>query len=107
MKSPRLLIDGKDAPVTTENGVIFTQVKAGQTLTLRFAIGTEVTHETVRGTAFSVFTRASDVVALDPPGEHVRLYQRDLSVPKVYPRPEDVAYTGAANYGPTQQKGGK
>ena len=38
-----------------------------------------------------------------PRGEHVRLYQRDLSKPKYYPTPEDVAYTGAANYGPTQQ----
>lgn len=44
------------------------------------------------------------MVDILPRGEHIRLYQRDLSVPKYYPLPEDVEYTGVADRGPTQQK---
>ena len=39
-----------------------------------------------------------------PRGEHIRLYQRNHDIPKYYPLPEDVVYTGAVNMGPTQQK---
>jgi hypothetical protein len=42
------------------------------------------------------------VVDLLPRGDHIRLYQRDLRLPKYYPRPEDVRYTGRADKGPTQ-----
>ena len=63
--------------------------------------------ETVRGQEYTVSTRGCDVIGLSPKGGHIRLYQRDLNEPKFYPTPEDVTYTGAANYGPTQMKGGK
>ena len=75
----------------------------GDTLEMRFALETASHKEHVRGVDYTVVTRACDVVDLLPRGEHIRLYQRDLSVPKYYPAPEDVAYYGAANYGPTQQ----
>ena len=104
-----------DSPVLTRNGepvltdpddaVLSAELNAGDVLELTFDLQTEARQETVRGTDFTVYWRGCDVVALSPAGEHVRLYQRDLSVPKVYPLPEDVQYTGAANYGPTQQKG--
>ena len=83
--------------------MLFADAGPGDTLELVFNVETRTHAENVRGTDYTVFTRGCDVVKLDPPGEHVRLYQRDLSVPKVYPAPEDVEYTGAANYGPTQQ----
>ncbi len=60
--------------------------------------------ETVRGIEFTVYWRGCDVVDMTPRGDHVRLYQRDMDAEKYYPTPEDVEYTGAANYGPTQQK---
>lgn len=79
-------------------------LKAGDLLELSFNIETVEKKETVRGVEFTVLWRGCDVVGMSPEGDHVRLYQRDNSKPKYYPLPEDVAYTGAANYGPTQQK---
>ena len=60
--------------------------------------------EIAAGQEYTVFWRGPDVVDITPHGEHLRLYQRDLRREKVLPKPEDVTYTGAANYGPTQQK---
>ena len=105
--APRLFVNDREISPEKQNDVIYINAEAGDVLTLSFPLGTSETKETVRGTEYTVFTRGCDVVALDPPGEHVRLYQRDLSLPKVYPTPDDVSFAGAANYGPTQQKGGK
>ena len=99
-----LVKNGEDVPVSRDAAVTETALQAGDVLELRFAIETKAVHETVRGTDFTVYWRGCDVVDLSPRGEHVRLYQRDLSVPKYYPTPDDVIYTGAANMGPTQQK---
>ena len=101
--SPALYLNGSPVTGITENGVLFAETAPGDTLELRFSAEEKEHTENVRGADFTVFTRACDVVKLTPPGEHIRLYQRDLSVPKVYPKPEDVTYQGAANYGPTQQ----
>ena len=79
------------------------ELREGDILQLMFDISTVEKKETVRGVEFTVYWRGCDVVDLTPRGEHVRLYQRDLSKPKYYPTPEDVLYTGAANYAPTQQ----
>ncbi|MPN53705.1 hypothetical protein SDC9_201371 [bioreactor metagenome] len=79
----------------------------GDVLELTFPIKTEEKHETVRGKELTVLWRGPDVVDILPHGDHVRLYQRDLSVPKCYPTPDEVVYTGAANYGPTQQSSRK
>ena len=87
--------DGSLAKLTLDVGDIFE---------LLFDIRTVEKKEHVRGTDFTVLWRGCDVVGLTPAGAHVRLYQRDLSVPKYYPTPDDVKYTGAANLGPTQQK---
>ena len=78
-------------------------LKAGDVFELTFPLRIRRKKETVRGTIFTVLWRGCDVIDILPRGEHVRLYQRDLSKPKYYPTPEDVTYTGAANYGPTQQ----
>ena len=100
---PVLLRNGET--VSVPNSPIFAAaLRAGDVLELRFPIETKAVRETARGTEFTVYWRGCDVVDLSPKGEHVRLYQRDLSVPKYYPTPEDVIYTGAANMGPTQQK---
>ena len=98
------LLNGKPLALSAKQGVATADLHAGDRLELRFDLQTEEKHEMVRGTDFTVFWRGCDVVDLLPKGEHVRLYQRDLSKPKVYPTADDVVYTGAANYGPTQQK---
>ncbi len=100
----RFLLNGKPAKLSDAHGVALAALNAGDRLELRFDLQTQEKHETVRGTDFTVVWRGCDVVDLLPRGEHVRLYQRDLSKPKVYPTADDVVYTGAANYGPTQQK---
>ncbi|MBR5618107.1 MAG: hypothetical protein IKW76_00060 [Clostridia bacterium] len=101
-KAPALLRNGE--PVSLSDGFAIAELHAGDVLELTFGIETTQKHETVRGTDFTVSWRGCDVVSLSPKGEHVRLYQRDLSAPKYYPTPDDVQYTGAVNYGPTQQK---
>ena len=83
---------------------IFENVRAGETAVFTHAIETTEKKEHVRGMDLTVLWRGCDVVDILPHGEHLRLYQRDLSVPKDYPTADEVAYTGAANYGPTQQK---
>ena len=100
----RFLLNGKPAKLSDAHGVAFAALNTGDRLELRFDLQTQEKHETVRGTDFTVVWRGCDVVDLLPKGDHVRLYQRDLSKPKVYPTADDVVYTGAANYGPTQQK---
>ena len=107
IENPIVYLNGTVIPTQNNKGIMFITAKAGDTVLLCFKLNTKELKETVRGTDFTVYTRGCDVIGLDPPGEHVRLYQRDLSKPKVYPTPDDVAYSGAANYGPTQQKGGK
>ena len=100
----RLSVNGTPTAQKAVDGVAYASLQTGDVLTLSFPIETKEIRETVRGTEFTVFWRGCDVVNLLPEGEHVRLYQRDLSVPKYYPTPDDVVYTGAANLGPTQQK---
>lgn len=107
MGDPILFLNNSEIQAQTKNGILFTNAAPGDMIELRFPLNTNKHRENVRGTDFTVFTRGCDVVKLDPPGEHIRLYQRDLSKQKYYPTPEDVSYTGATNYGPTQQKGGK
>lgn len=79
-------------------------LQPGDTLALRHPLRTVTKKEHVAGQDYQVVWRGCDVIDLLPHGEHLRLYQRDLTKPIVLPTPEDVPYTGAANYGPTQQK---
>ncbi|ETT56172.1 beta-L-arabinofuranosidase domain-containing protein [Paenibacillus sp. FSL P4-0338] len=88
------------------NLLVIRSVRAGDTVELTHPLDTVVVKETVRGEEYKVSWRGCDVVDIAPRGEHLRLYQRDLRIPKVYPTQEDVHFTGAANYGPTQQAQG-
>ena len=99
------LADGAPVPFREENGLILPPPLApGGTAVLRHPLRTLRRKENAAGREYTVFWRGPDVVDITPHGEHLRLYQRDLTKEKVLPRPEDVVYTGAANYGPTQQK---
>ena len=106
MQGAVLTVDGETVPA--DGKILSAPLRAGQTLVVTFPIETKEVRETARGTLFRVYWRGCDVVDMLPRGEHVRLYQRDHNIPKYYPLPEDVEYTGAVNMGPTQQKqGGK
>ncbi len=103
-KNIRLTVNDAAAEFEIKDGVALTDARAGDTVEYLFDIETTEEREITRGTGFTVVRRGCDVVDLLPRGEHVRLYQRDLDKEKYYPTPDDVVYTGAANYGPTQQK---
>ena len=98
------LVNGRPCAYDTESSrIVGEHLPAGSTVELRFPMETIRKKETVAGGEYTVSWRGPDVVEMDPPGEHLRLYQRDHAKEKVLPRPEDVMFTGAANYGPTQQ----
>ena len=102
---PECTVNGSPVTFREENGLILSPVLApGDTFALRHPLRTLRKKETAAGREYTVFWRGPDVVDITPHGEHLRLYQRDLRKEKVLPGPDDVIYTGAANYGPTQQK---
>ena len=103
----RFTVDDVPAEPTKRDGVVFTALKEGDVFELRFPLATVEKKEVAAGREYTALWRGCDVIDLLPHGAHVRLYQRDKTKPKVYPTPDDVEYTGAANYGPTQQQGGK
>ncbi len=99
----KLLKNGESVkPEITEDGVIFTEAAAGDTLTLEFAIDTVVKKEFFAGREYTEYWRGGDLIDLEPRGEHIRLYQRDNEAEKYYPTPEDVKFTGTSDRGPTQ-----
>jgi len=104
VKDETFTLNGEEkAPLYTD-GVCYFEMKEGDTAVLSFPIETVAVKQFVRGTDYTVYYRACDVVDITPRGEHVRLYQRDDLIAKYFPTPADVKYTGAANYGPTQMK---
>lgn len=100
--SPIFSVNGVKRVPETESGIAFFELNCGDELNLSFDISTREIKQNVRDTDFTVSYRGCDVVDIQPRGEHVRLYQRNLDEPKYYPTPADVKFTGAANYGPTQ-----
>ncbi|MCR4620711.1 MAG: hypothetical protein K5663_01345 [Clostridiales bacterium] len=100
----KVSVDGVDKPFERKNEVIIVgSIKAGQKVSLSHPLRTALKTEHCAGRDYKVLWRGCDVIDILPHGEHLRLFQRDLSIPKVLPKPADVIYTGAANYGPTQQ----
>ena len=104
-KKITVYVNGKAVGFEEENGLIVVRgLKKGDKAELRHPIRTIVKKEHTAGREYDVVWRGCDVIEILPYGEHLRLFQRDLSKPQVLPTPEDVPFTGAANYGPTQQK---
>ena len=87
---------------TTDDGVLYTDALAGDTLTLEFAIDTVVKKEFFAGREYTEYWRGGDLIDIEPRGEHIRLYQRDNTKEKYYPLPEDVTFSGTSDRGPTQ-----
>ena len=104
-KNVKTWLNGKVVDFEEVDGLIIVRgLKKGDKLELRHPIRTIIKKEFCAGREYDVVWRGPDVIEIMPFGEHLRLFQRDLSKPEVLPKPEDVPYTGAANYGPTQQK---
>jgi hypothetical protein len=96
--------NGRSVPVVFSEGcVLFPSVKKGDKLELRHPFEERVVAETVRGLNLRVKWRGPDVVDMDPPGLPLRLYQRELGVPKVYPAPV-TGSSAAVSMAPTEQK---
>lgn len=109
-KDWKLVLNGKviDALFSENNDIVYAEnLTAGDVLELVFPIETVEKKEFFAGREYTELWRGADVVDLLPHGEHIRLYQRDLTKEKYYPLPEDVEYTGASDYGPSQQKNQK
>ena len=97
-------INGQAAEYEVVDGVLYVAAEAGDVVALTHPIETVTVPEIVAETEYQVVWRGCDVVDILPHGEHMRLYQRNLDIPYDEPTPDQVEYTGAANYGPTQQK---
>lgn len=89
---------------TTEAGVLYTELEAGDTLTLTFEMETVVRKEFFAGREYTEYWRGGDMIDIEPRGDHIRLYQRDNTKEKYYPTPDDVKFTGTSDRGPTQQR---
>lgn len=99
----KLTVNGKAVEGKTENGVIYAEnLSAGDVIELLFPIETVEKKEFFAGNEYTEFWRGGDMIDLLPHGDHVRLYQRDNSVPKVLPLPDDIEFTGVPDRGPSQ-----
>ena len=100
-----LSVNGSPVSATVENSIAYAEgLRAGDILTLSFPLETTERKEFFAGAEYTEFWRGGDMIDLLPRGEHIRLYQRDLSRDPYYPTPEDVEFTGAFDKGPSQQK---
>ena len=100
----KFTVNGEEVEATLDGNVFVVAAKAGDVVAYSHAIENVTKPEFVCDREYEVIWRGPDVVDILPHGEHMRLFQRDLNVPIDEPSPEDVVFTGAANYGPTQQK---
>ena len=100
----KLLVNGKETDAKQDNGIIYAEgLKAGDTLELCFPIETVEKKEFFAGREYIEYWRGGDMIDLLPRGDHIRLYQRDNTLPKYYPLPEDIEFTGVPDKGPSQQ----
>ena len=100
----KITVNGEAAEVTEDGALFVVAAKAGDVVALEHEIENVTIPEVVRDSEYQVVWRGCDVVDMLPHGEHMRLYQRNLDLPFVEPTPEEVVFTGASDYGPTQQK---
>ncbi|MBP3544022.1 MAG: hypothetical protein J6J86_07315 [Lachnospiraceae bacterium] len=100
----KVTVNGEAAEAVKEGALLVVSAKAGDVVALEHALETVIIPEEVRGAEYRIVWRGPDVVDILPHGEHMRLYQRNLDIPYDEPTPEEVEFTGASDYGPTQQK---
>ena len=100
-----LIKNGHSLPAAFADGcVLFENVKKGDRLELRHPFKEVTTKEMVRGLDLTLTWRGPDVVEMVPPGLPLRLYQRELGVPKEYPAPVMGGGGKQVSMKPTEQK---
>ena len=98
-----VLKNGQNTALTFSDGcVLISGVKAGDVVEVRHTLQTRVSHELIQEKDYTVYWRAADVIKIEPEGDHLRLYQRELGVEKVYP-PRSGS-NAAVSLAPTEQK---
>lgn len=97
-------LNGEYIPLVCRNDCAYINgVKKGDTVTLRHHMETVKKFEVVQDKEYTVSWRGSDVVKIEPEGEHLRLYQRELGAKKYLP-PKFGSGGGEMNMGPTTIK---
>ncbi len=104
-----VLRNGIPQPIIHDQGcLVVPQVNPGDIIMLSHPLPEVVRDETVRGINLRVHWRGPDVIKMDPPGLPLRLYQRELGVPRVYPRSQPIVVRGSKpkplTLKPTEQK---
>ena len=95
--------NGKNVPLVYSDGcVLVADVKSGESVEIKHALETRMREETIQEKEYKVYWRASDVVKIEPEGDHVRLYQRELGKDKIYP--PKAGTTEIISLAPTNQK---
>lgn len=98
-----VLKNGKNMPLVYSEGcVLVAEAKTGDMVEIRHALETRMHIETVQEKEYHVYWRASDVIKIEPEGDHVRLYQRELGKAKVYP--PKIGSSETISLAPTNQK---
>lgn len=95
--------NGKNIPLVYSDGcVLISDVKEGDTVEIRHKIETVIKQEIVQEKEYKVHWRAGDVVKIEPEGDHIRLYQRELGKEKVYP--PKIGKNETISLAPTNQR---
>lgn len=94
-----LSVNGNVVPLCWEQGmIVLPDLHAGDVVRMNHPLETRCEKETVQGKELTVYWRGSDVVRITPEGDHLRIYQRDLSIPQYLPseieNTNNPVYTG-------------
>ena len=97
-------VNGEYIPLVYRNGCVYVKnVKCGDTVKISHAIETVKKKEMVQDFEYTVSWRGSDVIKIEPEGDHLRLYQREVGMKKHLP-PKYGTGGGEINMGPTSIK---
>ncbi len=101
-------VNGQSGPLAIQDDILrMERVEAGSDIVLEHTLKNTLQKEHVQGREYSVLWRGADVINIDPPGEPLRLYQRnadvELEVPDPPPKKKEIP-RGGLDVRPTEQK---
>ena len=101
----RLTVNGAARPVMFDGDLIDAgAAQKGDIVRVEHRLQESVVEEVVKDQKFAVTWRGCDVVRMDPPGQPLRLYQRQSDVPKDYSRLTSKQSMAPTSPLPTDQK---
>ena len=99
-----LNVNGRAVPVLYKDGCIFVQnIKVDDVISIHHCLELIKKNEIVQDREYTISWKGSDVVKIEPEGDHLRLYQREIGTKKAYP-PKIGVSGGEMNMGPTSIK---